>query len=400
MTAIVHIDGNPATRAIVHVPARGVWWADVDLEGDPEIVGRVTLVLGELELSGTVLEQQSGVHGLQRRVRIVGGAGGWATQLTAKAYHSDAGVQVRAVVEDAAREAGEELGTVSPASARLGADYVRQAGPASRVLEDVIGGVPWWVDYEGRTQIGERSTSEADVEAYEVLEHDPRARLVTLAVDDLRSIGIGSIVTSRLEEPQTVRELEIVVDDVVRVKAWCGGDGSPLGRLTRLIESLVARSTDGKIFGCWRYRVSQMSGDRVELQAVRAAAGLPDILPISMWPGLAGVHAELAQGAEVLVEFVEGDRTMPIITGFVGKGGPGHTPQNTTIDITSTLKLGAGASQFVALANLVKARLDTIQARFDAHVHPVPAPVSANTTAPTVLIGALGDVAATKVKAQ
>jgi hypothetical protein len=78
----------------------------------------------------------------------------------------------------------------------------------------------------------------------------------------------------------------------------------------------------------------------------------------------------------------------------IGKsGGLTMTIGDTTID------LGA-ASQFVALANLVNARLDTIQAAFDAHVHPVPAPVSANTTAPTVPIGTLASVAAQKTRAE
>jgi hypothetical protein len=55
-------------------------------------------------------------------------------------------------------------------------------------------------------------------------------------------------------------------------------------------------------------------------------------------------------------------------------------------------------AQFVALANLVKSRLDTIQQKYDVHVHPYTSP-AANTTAPTVLIGALDPVASTTVKA-
>jgi hypothetical protein len=63
------------------------------------------------------------------------------------------------------------------------------------------------------------------------------------------------------------------------------------------------------------------------------------------------------------------------------------------------------AVQFVALANLVKARLDTIQQAFDAHTHAVATTGSATaqtgTAAPTTsLIGPLADVAATKVKAR
>jgi hypothetical protein len=38
------------------------------------------------------------------------------------------------------------------------------------------------------------------------------------------------------------------------------------------------------------------------------------------------VHAQLTPGAEVFVEFEEGDRTKPIITGFAGKDGVGFAP--------------------------------------------------------------------------
>lgn len=391
------IDGHPATRVLVHVPGRGPWFADVDLETDPELEGQVTIALGALELVGTVRATEAGTHGMQRRVRVVAGGGGWGTLLAAKAYHNDARVRAQTVAEDAAREAGETLGDFAPQLERIGVDYVRQSGPASRVLEDVIGVVPWWVDYDGVTQVGARSSSTPAADAYEVLEHEPRERVVTLAVDDLSAIGVGSVLSERLDEPQTVRELELDVGaERVRVRAWCGEDAG-YGHLWGLVRGLARRATDDQLFGVYKYRVVQMSGDRVELQAVRRELGLPDIRPISMWPGLAGAHAELAGGAEVLVSFIDGARTQPIVTGFVGKGGPGHTPQNTTIDITSELKLGASASAYVALANLVKARLDTIQAAYDAHTH---IETGGTTDPPDPPIGTLADVAATKVKAQ
>jgi hypothetical protein len=46
-----------------------------------------------------------------------------------------------------------------------------------------------------------------------------------------------------------------------------------------------------------------------------------------MWPGLPGAHATLAPGAEVLVQFIGGDRAQPVVTHFVGRGGPGHSPK-------------------------------------------------------------------------
>jgi hypothetical protein len=365
------IDGHRAARALVHVPGRGPWFADVDLEGDPDLSGRVTLALGELELEGTVRASQSGTHGLQRRVQVVAGGDGWGTLLAAKAYHNDSRIRARTVAEDAAREGGEELGDFAPAAERIGIDYVRQSGPASRVLEDVIGGVPWWVGYDGRTHVGARSSSAAAAGSYEVLEHDPRDRVVTLAVDDLRSVVIGSVLSDGLDEPQTVRELELDVGpERVRVRAWCGEDAG-FGHLLGLFRAIARRSTEDRLYGLWRYRVVQMSGDRVELQAVRRAAGLPDILPISMWPGIGGGYCEPQGGAEVLVEFIEGDRTMPIVTHFAGKDGVGWEPTVTTLAVTDPgfLRLGSHeAEEKVCLADRIDPRVDSISAALDAFV--------------------------------
>lgn len=342
-TPFATIAGHPAARVVVTVPATGAWFADVDLEGDAEVSGQVTLRLGTAELVGTVDSTRAGAYTLERKVRVVAGAGGWGRLLAPRGYHSDAGVSARMVAEDAVREAGEQLGGFSPAAAQLGIDYVRSSGPASRVLEEAAGGARWWVDYDGVTHVGARVAAAAVVGAYQVLAYDPRSHHVILAVDDVAAVAIGSILSDGLDTPETVRELAIIVGpDGIRIEAF----GGPLedGRLLSALRSVVDRLTDGRLFGLWRYRVIRMAPVpvfeivgpppdpitiwpvRVELQAVSQAAGLPDILPIEMRPGVAGVHAELVPGAEVLVEFVEGRRTMPVITHFAGRGPDSFAP--------------------------------------------------------------------------
>lgn len=310
----------------------GPWFAECELEGDAQVSGQVTLEINGTPFAGTVDESSNGVFDGNRKVRVLAGGGGWARNVTARNYHNDARIRARTVVEDAARAVGETIGGFVPIAERIGIDYVREAGPASRVLEDVIGGVPWWVDYDGVTRVGMRSSVEAASDAYDVLAYDPMDRRATLGVVDVSAIQVGSIISKTLEAPQTVRELEIVADaEELRVTVWCGGSATGAGQLAQLMLSIVKRTSDGRIWGKYRYRVVRMSTDRVELQAVRQAAGLPDVMPVSMWPGVAGAHAELAPGAEVLVEFIEGDRTMPVITHFAGKDGVGHVPVSLTL---------------------------------------------------------------------
>lgn len=327
------LNGRRLVAARVTVANVGPWFADCDFEDEAKgVEGAAELRIDKLVLRGTILASANGTHGLQRRARVVGGAAGWSSSVAPKSYHNDAGIKARLVAEDAAREVGETLGTFVPGSERVWRDYARQAGPASRALEDVIGGVPWWVDYEGGTNVGPRAAAAADARAYQVLAYDPRERVATLAVDDLAAIGIGSILAEGLDVPQTVRSLEVrLTAGELRVHAWCGGVEGGRGHLAELLRAIALRATDGRLWGHYRYRVVKMSGERVELQAVRRAAGLPDLLPVSVMPGVAGVHAELTPGAECLVAFLEGDRGLPIVVAHSGLDGPGFAPMRLTV---------------------------------------------------------------------
>jgi hypothetical protein len=406
--AAVTLAGVVAVAARVHVPPGGPWFADVDLDTDAALpTGQVDLVAGPLTLRGTVAAPYAGTYAAQRRVRVVAGAGGWGTLVTPRAYHNDGGVRPRIVADDAARVAGETIGAFDGAAGPLpGADYVRGAGPASSVLEDVIGDAGWWVGYDGVTRVGARATSDPATSSYEVLDYNPRTRTAILSVDDPGAVVIGSVLRDRtLPDAQTVHELTIeVTHDAIRLHAWTGGAGGRYSRAGAALRALVAAAgpSEVPVYGARRYRVQSVSGDRLMLQAVNRSAGLPDIGPISAWPGVAGAHAVPAVGAEVLVEFIEGDRAQPYVTAWAGKDGNGFVPVSLLLDIQTTLKLGAAASEFVALAASTKARLDTIQSTFDAHTHPYIAGTGSPITgAPTPTpIGPLGPIAATKVKAE
>jgi hypothetical protein len=326
-------NGQRISAITINVANVGPWIAEIDFEESPDVSGAVTIRIGDgLTLRGTVIASQDGTHLDQRRCRVVGGAGGWGRFVGRKNYHNDVpgGVKSRLVAEDAAREVGETLGDFAPETERVGKDYVRSVGTASRVLEHVIGDVPWWVDYEGRTCVGTRPSVPVTLaEGYDVLQYDPRNRVLTFSIERPELVSIGLVISQPpLEAPQTIREFDLHVEpDGTRVVAWCGGSDNERGRLAGLMRTIARRATDDALYGKYRYRVVTMRGDgRVELQAVRKAAGLPDVQPISMWPGVAGAHAELAQGAEVLVEFIEGDPTQPIITHFAGVDGAGFVP--------------------------------------------------------------------------
>lgn len=400
MTATTHltVGGAPALSLVLHVPPFGPWWAEAPIDGDPELSGAVDIAVGEtFTLRGTIVS--GGSFADQRTVRVVAGGAGWGTLLPARAYHSDAGVPARTVAQDAAVAAGETLGAFEPAATMVGVDFVRAAGSASWALERAAGGAAWWVGYDGVTVVGARATSTPTAGAYQLLAFDPVNGLAVLAVDDLASIVVGSQLAAeeRMPVAQTVRELRIeVTPEAATVIAWCGSLDNDRGRLGRALEAVVRRVIGERIYGSIRYRVMAIRGDRVELQSI--APGYPDIGPVPYAPGVAGAHSTLQVGAEVLVEFIEGDRTLPRVTHFAGKDGVGWTPVDTVLDAQTLIKLGQNATEFVALAASTKARLDTLQVAHDTHNHPTApnGPVSP----PNVLAGTLGPIAATKVKAE
>jgi len=405
--AYANVEGETVVEGVLHVPNVGPWWADLVFEGAPDLSGAVVFNLGPLALRGTIDPTRDGTFAEQRRTRVVAGGGGWGTLVAPQHYHSDSGVRALAIAQDAARLAGETLGDFAPEADAIGIDYVRERGPASRVLEDVIGAVAWWVDYDGVTRVGSRAISEADSADYQILDFNPADKLATVAIDDLSKVGIGSILSETLDAPLTVFELEVRVGvDSSRTTVWGGGTATGRGRLAESLRRIVQRVGLDRLYGRYRYRVVEMSGERVNLQAVARIAGLPNVLPVSMKPGIAGAHAKPAGGSIVHVIFVEGDRTMPRVVAFAGKDEEGHAPEELDLSVSSMLRLGDdGATSFVALADLVKSNHDTLQAAHDAHIHLTTATIglgpAVGIISPTAApVGSLPGVAATKVKAK
>ena len=344
--AYVSVGGVPAQTIRVIVGNVGAWHVLADLESDAPLSGMVRVVIGGLVLVGTVDPAYDGVYDLQRKCRVVAGAGSWGHPVSSRGYHNDAGVKARLVADDVASAVGETIGTFTPAHERVGLDYAREAGPAVRTLEDAAGGVPWWVDYAGITHVGVRPPlPTADTNGYEVVAYDPRARIATLAILDPTAVSIGSVIANGLPEALPVRQFELTVNaSETRAQVWLGGDESSPDRLLGLMQAIARRATDSKLHGPWRYRIVRMKSDgRADLQPVRPDAGLPDLGPIEIWAGVAGSHAQLAPGAHVLVQFIEGDRAQPVVTHVTPRGGAGWIP--------TQLVLGGEEGQLAARQN-------------------------------------------------
>lgn len=221
MTApVLTLNGARANVARLHVPAGGRWLVDVELDGTDVPTGAATVTIGGLTLVGTVASTFSGSFVGVSRVRVVAGAGGWSKVVPQRAYHDDGGVRRAMLLDALAREVGETIET-SGDTTRLGVDFVRYAAPGARALDAVLAGIPWRVDFDGVTRYGARPAA-ALGEGAELLDVDPRARLMTFAAPSPAAVPIGALVTdARMGAPLVVREIEATVTaGAARILAW------------------------------------------------------------------------------------------------------------------------------------------------------------------------------------
>jgi len=216
--AFLSVAGKRATDATIRVPQVGAWIADVPLDGDDIVTGKVTLKVGAVAFVGTIDEKFSGAYdrpAKQRALRIVGAAG-WSKVIGAQHWHNDAGVKLSQVLTSSAAAAGETIDVAT--DTRLGADYVRRSGPASATLRDLA--PAWYVRRDGTTSTGPRLAPTPG--KFELLNFDPGQNVAEIGTLEVDAVDVGAVLRdSRFEKSLTVRQLEIRVHaGAIRLVVW------------------------------------------------------------------------------------------------------------------------------------------------------------------------------------
>lgn len=338
--------GHRATSARLTIPKWGASYADVVVDGDAVLSGRVDLVIADLIFKGAVLS--GGPAKGHADYCVVAGAGGWGKILKKKSYANDAGVKVSTVLRDAAAEAGEaiDLSTVS-ASDRVGPAFVRPEGRASQVLEQ-LRPAGWYIGEDGVTRIGARpkTTLPAGVSHGPV---DLARGKVTLASDSIAKILPGLSVDG-LEVVDVQHELSIASG--LRSTVWgsrFGGSSRALESFRRVFEQL---DPDRAFRGVYEYRVVSLSGERLNLQPIRVSTGMPDLPRVPVRPGVAGAKSTLMPGTRVVVGFIDADGARPFVLGTEDPDGSGFKPLLTEIDASTFVKLADGVRPMAATGDV------------------------------------------------
>jgi len=328
-----------ATSARVYLPAWGVWYAEVDLDGEHTLAGAVTLVVADLTLVGTVLS--GGPENGRSHYRVVAGKGGWGKTIPAKSYANDAGVKASTVLLDAADACGEILLASTLPTTRPGPAWVRPEGRARATL-DHIAPRGWYVGEDGVTRIGARAagTLPAGVTHGPV---DLARGCVELASESIAAILPGIAVDGLT----AVDVLHEVSSDGLRstVHGARGGSSRALDAFRAIFEGLAP---DRPFRGQSEYRVTSRSGDRVGLEPVRVSTGMPDLSRVVARPGLPGCKGGAAVGSRVLVAFADSSPARPYVCGYEDADGSGFVPTTLVLDASSSIKLGDGATKGVA----------------------------------------------------
>lgn len=316
--------------------------------------GKVTVNVFDQDVTATVDAPASSRFAARALIRVIGGNNGWNQAVKSRDFANDDGVLVDTIIRATAADVGETIAETP--TMRVGKNYPRSAGVASRVLA----GLDWYVDFQGQTHVASRPLASPPDDA-EVLAYDPLTRTLTIGtLDSLIMPGMQFVDTfGRWTGTLTVRDVEqrFTAEGESVATAFCGTDATSQGP-RELLERFVAESIRLPYLKSYRYRiVAQDTDGRLELQAVTKAPGLPDVLPLEVWPGVPGASAKYSlDGAIVSLTFIEGYG--PVVLGH----DPTFVPLELHLDAQTLIEIGKGAPSLAARGDALEAIYEALVA--------------------------------------
>jgi hypothetical protein len=414
----------------------GTWIVDVMISADslltlPLPKGPCVLLFGGVPMQGTIDAGSSGTFGPTGRVRVIGGGNGWGQNptiltLPSNDFHSDGGLVSTTVFSAVALAMKEKLVDLKPRV--LGTDFVvSYNNPAMQVFGDDA----WFVDVTGTTYHGPRLPSIADLSLV-ITDFEPVSRKITFSCNTLLIPGTPMVDARFGTQTFLAYNVEQIFDDQGSTGwAWLSTPplpGLPLTAPTSIIvDELKAATlywTRAGFLRVYRYNLVVYAGDgpaggpsRMALQAATITPGIPTLIPLQPWSGVAGVVSMLAPGQQVLVVFENADPSLPRVISYslVAQGGqPLGLPLQTQHDASVELDFGltcplvnigkmaamvniAGGTDFLVKATEYAAALAAIEAAGNAMQAAVtPPPVTLlQVAASCVALGAAGQAMAT-----
>lgn len=331
------LNGFRAISVHLIIPYRGVWVADVELDLDlvatAPTSGPAILSVGGSILKGTIDPRGSSTFVGKASARIIGGGAGWDNVLPPQQFHIPAGVTSTAVYSATAAAVLETV--VDPTPSFWGPDFIRMAGPASRVFLDR----QWYVNpTTGITTVAPWLPAVLDPSAT-IIDWDPTQQRAQLTADALILPGTVLVDPRFNGTTYNVTDVEQVFDaSGSTAHAWCSQQ--QISRLQSAMGTAIrelARTT-GLATYTYRFAISE-STNTVALQAV--TPGAPDLNPVDLWTGMAGVLAQIdpASSLEIIVAFTADNPPQPYIESY----SPRAIPLKLSADASLEVDVGPSA---------------------------------------------------------
>jgi hypothetical protein len=317
MSFFASVNGLQIVAGTLMVPLVGAWTADLQLATTTPVSGAVQVVIGNLTLQGFVY--RSDPYGGQIRARLVGGYGGWRTQIPSQGYGSSSGVKLSTVLNDAARACGEQISIANDSN--IGNAYVRvdfDTSVASDVLWQMVtqGFIPaWYVAPSGITQTSAWPTNNVQ-SAFTVTDQKPDEGIVVIATEDYVSWMPGCTFSApQLASGQTFTSAGVhyVFDNdgkfrfEVMTSTEAGSDRL-LGPIQEIVQKELAPT---RFYGRYKYTVSNPSSTTVDGTPVNPSIGLPDVQNVAITADSIASYTPAA-GSTCHIMFLDGMPTEPV----------------------------------------------------------------------------------------
>ncbi len=381
----ITVNGLRVTDCHLTIPYYGAWVADVTINGDAALTSPVSLVVGDLTLSGTVV-QQAAFTG-DRKARIVAGGGGWKNSIAAKGYSHVSGIKASTIVGDAARSAGETI--VLDVDRTVGLNWAREEGPAERTLT-MIAGNEWWIDNAGVTQTKARPATPV-VAPFTLVSRDGSLDAFDIATESLSGWLPGATFSSpTVTDTQTVSSVTITATNDGKLRLRVLGTSVARERLRKDIRAMVRAEIASLSYAfTWEYTVATSLGTGTEsVVDVTPAAGspMPPITRVPLAAGLGAVVPPLA-GTSCRVRFVDANPARPEVVALGATTEHVVTTEAMSLFVyntLATLMAAAGGGPLVA-AVLQPLLATAVTGALAAQVIPAPPGLVAQTAAAAAL---------------
>lgn len=329
MSGSVTINNARVTKGTITVPMYGPWSADLSVESVDALATSVTIAFQDLSLVGTVIRQATFAG--ERKVRIVGGAGGWRKTLKPRGYSLPFGVRSSSVIGDAASECGESVVVGSDVS--LGAFYTRDEGKASRVLRIIAGGV-WYIDNAGVTQVKDRETS-AIATPFTVTKWDGGRGIFEIASENYADWTPGkTFTTNTVPDAQTISSVSFDVTNDGNVRLTVMTTDAYRERLLSDFRAIVRDELASVSFaGVYEYVIAANPinpGLSYTVDATPTDTRMPTLTKVPLATGV-GSLSPPATGMKCRIRFVNSDPSRPEVVSFDGVTEHFMTAESTAL---------------------------------------------------------------------